>query len=79
MYVHIVQNFPQAMPLAIAAVAEALSTEKLASAGDFRVRLPWLFNVQKYRLPARKQTSQVLKLFLETPRNYLFEICLLTL
>jgi len=66
------------MSLCTAAVAEVLPTAKLASAGDFRVRLPWLFNVQKNRLPGPKQTSQVLKLFLETRRNSLFVICLLT-
>lgn len=66
------------MSLCTAAVAEVLPTAKLASAGDFRVRLSWLFNVQKNRLPGPKQTSKVLKLFLETRRNSLFEICLLT-
>ena len=44
---HIVQSFPQAMSLGTAAVAEALPTAKLASAGLFRVRLPWLFDIQK--------------------------------
>ena len=66
------------MSLGTAAVAEALPTAKLASASQFRFRLWWLFNFQKYRLPASKQTSLVLKLFPKTRRNSLFEICLLT-